>query len=111
MDVAKHQTFFAMDEIPPRFAALLGQVVVTVQEWPDPAADDPFQLGVYVGVPRDERTTASEDHLDTIVVYQRPHELQCEDDAALQAEVRTTVLHEIAHHFGMTDAELDDDED
>jgi predicted Zn-dependent protease with MMP-like domain len=98
----------ALDELPAPFVPLLPQVVVTVQDWPDPVADDPFQLGVYIGVPRDERTTATEDHLDTIVIYQRPHELQCDSPAALATEVRATVLHELAHHFGLTDAQLDD---
>lgn len=98
----------SLDELPAPFVPMLQQVVVTVQDWPDPVADDPFQLGVYIGVPRDERTTASEDHLDTIVIYQRPHELQCDNPAALATEVRATVLHELAHHFGLTDAQIDD---
>ena len=96
----------ALDEIPELFRPFLAQVIVTIQTWPEPLATDPFQLGLYVGVPRSERTSATEDHLDTIVVYQRSHELQCADDVALRSEVRKTVLHEIAHHFGLEDGEM-----
>lgn len=91
----------ALDDIPDAFDPYLRQVVVTVQHWPGLDVDDPFQLGLYVGVPRNVRSAGSADHLDTVVVYQRPHEIECEDDAELQAEVRRTVIHELAHHFGI----------
>ncbi|MCW5890031.1 MAG: metallopeptidase family protein [bacterium] len=91
----------ALDDVPERFRRLLDQVVVTVQDWPGPDEEDPLQLGVYVGVARTERTSATADHLDHVVVFQRPHELTCRDAEALRQEVARTVVHEIAHHFGI----------
>lgn len=91
----------ALDDIPPELRALLAQVIVRVERWPGPDAEDPLQLGVYVGVARPDRTIGTEDHLDHIAIYQRPHELACRDEAALLTEVRRTVIHEVAHHFGI----------
>lgn len=91
----------ALDDVPERFRRLLDQVVVTVQEWPGPDDEDPLQLGLYVGVARTERTTATADHLDHVVVFQRPHELSCRDAKTLRREVARTVVHELAHHFGI----------
>ena len=87
----------ALDEIPASFHPFLAQVILTIQTWPEPLATDPFQLGLYI---------ATEDPLDTIVVYQRTHELQCADDAALRSEVQKTVRHEIVQHFGLEDGEM-----
>jgi predicted Zn-dependent protease with MMP-like domain len=91
----------ALDAVPERFRRLLDQVVVTVQEWPGPDEEDPLQMGVYVGVARPERTSATRDHLDHIVVFQRPHELSCGNEKTLRREVARTVVHELAHHFGI----------
>ncbi len=91
----------ALDDIPEEFAPYLAQVVVRVRDYPGPDEEEPFQLGVYVGVARPERTLATEDHLDHVVVFQRSHELQCPDEDALREEVCRTVVHEIAHHFGI----------
>jgi len=79
-----------------------------VQPWPPPDADDPLQLGVYDGIPRPARTVATADHLDHVVLFQRPHEIACADDAALREEIRKTVVHELAHHFGLEDGALGD---
>ena len=78
----------------------LEQVVVRVRDWPGPD-DDPSLMGLYVGVARPDRTVLTEDHLDHIVVFKRAHELQAADEDELRDEVRRTVVHEIAHHFGI----------
>lgn len=91
----------ALDDVPEQFRRLLGQVVVVVQEWPGPDEEDPLQLGLYVGIARDQRTSATADHLDHVVVFQRPHELTCRDAETLRREVGRTVVHELAHHFGL----------
>jgi predicted Zn-dependent protease with MMP-like domain len=98
----------ALDGIPPELRELLAQVVVRVEPWPGPEAEDPLQLGLYVGVARTDRTVATTDHLDHIVIYQRSHELACRDEAGLRAEVRRTVIHEIAHHFGIPHERMDE---
>jgi predicted Zn-dependent protease with MMP-like domain len=91
----------ALDSIPEEFAPYVAQVVVRVRDWPAPDDEDPFLLGMYVGVARPERTLATEDHLDHVLVFKRPHELRCAGEDALRDEVRRTVVHEIAHHFGI----------
>ncbi len=110
LDAGRFQALVAkaLDGIPPEFHDLLAQVVVRVEPWPGPDAEDPLQLGLYVGIARPDRTIGSEDHLDHIVVYQRPHELGCRDEAALRTEVRRTVVHEIAHHFGIPHERMDE---
>jgi predicted Zn-dependent protease with MMP-like domain/predicted Zn-dependent protease len=91
----------ALDHIPRRFASYLQQTVVTVDDYPPAGDTDAFVLGVYHGVPRPLRGVAGKDDLDTIVVYKRSHEVSCADRAKLEDEVMRTVLHEIAHHFGI----------
>jgi predicted Zn-dependent protease with MMP-like domain len=97
----------ALDNVPEEFVRHLGQVVVRVRDYPMPG-DDPFLLGLYVGVARTERTLATEDHLDHVVVFKRPHELRCADIEALRDDVRHTVLHELAHHFGIPHERMGD---
>ncbi len=96
----------ALDDIPEQFARYLGQVVVRVRDYPASEDGDPFLLGLYLGVARPERTLATEDHLDHIVVFKRPHELRSADEAELRHEVRGTVIHEIAHHFGVAHEDM-----
>lgn len=98
----------ALDHIPRQFAKYLRQTVVTVDDYPPADSEDPFVLGVYHGVPRPHRQASSKDDPDTIVVYKRPHEVTCRDRAKLEDEVTRTVVHEIAHHFGIDHDDMGD---
>jgi predicted Zn-dependent protease with MMP-like domain len=98
----------ALDTIPEDFTPYLDQVVVRVRDYPAPDDADPFLLGLYVGVSRRERTLATEDHLDHILVFKRAHELRASDEATLREEIRRTVVHEIAHHFGLEHEDMGD---
>jgi predicted Zn-dependent protease with MMP-like domain len=91
----------ALDHIPARFRRYLQQTVVTVDDYPPPDSEDPFVLGVYHGVPRPHRGATGQDDPDTIVIFKRSHEVTCPDRAKLEDEVVRTVVHEIAHHFGI----------
>ena len=91
----------ALDHIPAGFRRYLQQTVVTVDEYPPPDIEDPFVLGVYHGVPRPQRGASGQDDPDTIVIFKRSHEVVCPDRAKLEDEVVRTVVHEIAHHFGI----------
>jgi predicted Zn-dependent protease with MMP-like domain len=97
----------ALDGVPPELAALMDNVVVLVE--PEPPADDPDLLGLYDGVPLTERDS-SYTFLppDRIFVYREPLARMCETPEELVDEVRITVVHEIAHHFGIDDAALHD---
>lgn len=82
----------------------LDNVIVVVEDHPDPAEGD--LLGLYDGVSKVERDFYSGVMPDRIVIYFRPHlELGLSDDQIL-AEARKTVLHEIAHHLGISDDRL-----
>ncbi len=94
----------ALDEIPDEIAGLVDNVVVLVED--EPPADDPDLLGVYDGVSLTERGTDHTGLPDRITIFRRPLLEMCADDDELVREVRITVVHEIAHHFGIDDARL-----
>jgi predicted Zn-dependent protease with MMP-like domain len=94
----------ALDEIPEEIAAQVHNVVVLVED--DPPADDPDLLGVYEGVALTERTSAHTGLPDQITVFRRPLLDLCRTPEELVREVRITIGHEIAHHFGIDDARL-----
>ena len=98
----------ALDHIPRQFAKYLQQTVVTVDDYPPADSEDPFVLGVYHGVPRLHRQASSKDDPDTIVIFKRSHEVTCRDRAKLEDEVTRTVVHEIAHHFGIEHDDMGD---
>ena len=94
----------ALDLIPPDLASAIDNVVILVAER-DP--DDPDLLGVYEGVALTERDTTYAGSLpDTITIFREPLLEICEDEAELVEEVAVTVIHEVAHHFGIDDDRL-----
>ena len=97
----------ALDGIPPELARLIDNVVVLVE--PEPPPDDPDLLGLYDGVPLTERdSTYTFLPPDRIFVYRGPLLRMCESPEELVDEVRITVVHEIAHHYGIDDEALHD---
>jgi predicted Zn-dependent protease with MMP-like domain len=96
----------ALDEIPDEIAALVHNVVVLVED--DAPPDDPDLLGVYDGVSLPERGADHTGLPDRITIYRRPLLEMCADADELVREVRITVVHEIAHHFGIDDDRLHD---
>ncbi|KRF20926.1 hypothetical protein ASG90_00435 [Nocardioides sp. Soil797] len=96
----------ALDDIPDEIAALVENVVVLVED--EPPADDPHLLGLYDGVALTERQSNHVGLPDRIFVFRIPLQEMCESIEQLEDEVRITVVHEIAHHFGLDDADLHD---
>ena len=95
----------ALDEIPPELAAVMDNVVVLVED--EPPADDPDLLGLYEGIPLTERDWAYGGNLpDRITIYRGPTLRMCEDEGEVVDEVHITVVHEVAHHFGIDDERL-----
>jgi predicted Zn-dependent protease with MMP-like domain len=96
----------ALDEIPDELASLVRNVVVLVED--EPPAAEPDLLGLYEGVALTERTTMSEvvEMPDQILIFRGPLLDLCADEAELVEEVRITVVHEVAHHFGIDDDRL-----
>ncbi len=94
----------ALDLLPEQFAKAMNNVVVLVEEH-DP--EDPTLLGVYVGVALTERDSDYGGVLpDRITIYRRPLLDMCASEDEVVNEVAITVVHEIAHHFGVDDERL-----
>jgi predicted Zn-dependent protease with MMP-like domain len=95
----------ALDEIPPELAELMDNVAVFVEDEPPP--EDPDLLGVYEGTPLTERDWGYGGVLpDRIVVFRLPILRLCDSAEDALDEVHITVVHEIAHHFGIDDDRL-----
>lgn len=95
----------ALDDIPDELAALIRNVVVLVED--DAPPDDPHLLGLYDGVALTERYGEPGLELpDRIFIYRKPLLAYVEDVEELVEEVRITVVHEVAHHFGIEDDRL-----
>jgi predicted Zn-dependent protease with MMP-like domain len=94
----------ALDEIPDELARLVRNVVVLVED--DAPPDAPDLLGVYDGVSLTERGTDHTGLPARITIFRRPLLEMCADAEELVREVRITVVHEIAHHFGIDDHRL-----
>ena len=96
----------ALDLIPEELARLMSNVAVLVED--EPAADDPDLLGLYEGVPLTERDGwwDAGSLPDRITVYRGPLTRLCADREELLDEIAVTVVHEVAHHFGISDDRL-----
>jgi predicted Zn-dependent protease with MMP-like domain len=94
----------ALDEVPAELMALLDNVVVLVE---DRNPDEPDLLGLYEGYALTERGADYSGALpDRIMIYREAICDVCEDEDQVAEEVTVTVVHEIAHHFGIDDDEL-----
>jgi predicted Zn-dependent protease with MMP-like domain len=95
----------ALDEVPPELLGLMDNVVILVED--DPPPDGPVLLGVYEGYALTNRGWDYSGVLpDRIVIYRNPILAICESDDDVVEEVVVTVVHEIAHHFGIDDERL-----
>lgn len=96
----------ALDAVPPDLARQMDNVVVLVEDQAPP--DDPHLLGRYEGIPLTERGEgyATGSLPDRITIYRHPTLAICGSPQQVRDEVRITVIHEIAHHFGIDDTRL-----
>jgi len=95
----------ALGSLPEQFKEWMSNVEVVIEDEPPPGERI---LGLYQGVPLTRRTSWYVGALpDKITIYRGPLErLSDGDPVRLEAEVRHVVLHEVAHHFGISDARL-----
>ena len=104
----------ALAELPEQFRSRLDNLEIVVEDWPDPATlelagirSPAGLLGFYHGVPLTQRSHDYGQVLpDRISIYRRPILLTCANRAEVRATVRRVLLHEIGHHFGISDARL-----
>jgi predicted Zn-dependent protease with MMP-like domain len=94
----------ALDGIPPELGRLMDNVAVFVRE----GSPGSRLLGLYEGIPLTKRDRGYEGMVmpDRITVFRQPLLAMCRDEAALVRQIRVTVVHEVAHHFGIGDARL-----
>jgi len=103
-----------VEDLPEEFLTRLHNIDVVVEDQPTPSQlrrvglkHGETLLGLYEGVPRTKRGY----HYgmvtpDKITIFRKPIEAKCRHDAEIVAEIQRVVKHEIAHHFGITDARL-----
>jgi predicted Zn-dependent protease with MMP-like domain len=95
----------ALDEVPPELLDLMENVVILVED--DPPPGEPGLLGLYEGYALTERGWNYGGVLpDRIIIYRNPILAICADEDDVVEEVAVTVVHEIAHHFGIDDHRL-----
>ncbi len=105
----------AVASIPEALRARLANVDVLIEEWPSAedleaaAVPEGYTLfGLYTGVPLTERTSGYNMVLpDRITIYRGPLLAAFSDVNELKEEIRATVIHEFAHFFGLSDADLE----
>ena len=95
----------ALDSLPPELAAKLENVAVVVE---DENGEDPDLFGLYEGVPLPEGGDWAGELPDRIRIFRLPLVESFDDPAELEAEIRITVLHELAHYFGLDEDRLDE---
>ncbi len=105
----------AVEDLPEEFRARLENIDVVAEDYPTQSQlasvglrYSQTLLGLYEGVPLTRRSS----HYglvppDKITIFQKPIEAKCRDDAKITAEIQRVVRHEIAHHFGIGDARLE----
>lgn len=96
----------ALEQIPESLQGLMANVALFIED--DAPAHEPHLLGLYDGIPLTERGDNYAGALpDRIMIFRKPILAICHDEADVIREVGITVVHEIAHHFGIDDDRLD----
>jgi predicted Zn-dependent protease with MMP-like domain len=104
-----------LDHLPPPFAQSLGDVVLLVHDFADEATlqamgiEDPFELsGLYEGIPLTERSVEQSGTLpERIFLYRRPILDEWADgEETLEHLIAHVVIHEVGHHFGLSDDDI-----
>lgn len=108
----------ALDSLPDEFLQRMENVEVVIEDWPSgddlevaglSPRDRSYLLGLYHGVPLTHRGAFYSALPDRITIFQKPIErLAGEDEDDIREQVRHTVIHEIAHYYGISDERLDE---
>ena len=104
----------ALALVPGEFRPYLAGVPVVIEDWASDALLDELDVpeddtlyGLYSGRPLTEGAPQSGDLPPRITIYKGPLLEDCDDENDLREEIATTVIHEIAHHFGIDEDRLE----
>ncbi len=105
----------ALAELPEPFAEYIEEIPVDIRDRPTRKQlksvgldDDELLMGLYAGIPLTEKSVLhSGQQPGVIYIFQEDIELVCDNEEDLVREVRVTVLHELGHHFGLDEDDLD----
>ena len=103
----------ALRGLPPHIADMLSNLDVVIDDEPTAAqlaglGDGQTLFGLYEGIPQTERAGYNFALPDKITIFRGPLERECDNDDEIAREVRITVLHELAHHFGFNEDQVAD---
>jgi predicted Zn-dependent protease with MMP-like domain len=107
----------ALEGLPPELAELLDNVAIVVDDWPELSTpplegrddEDDTLYGLYEGVPLTERGAGYYGILpDRITIFRGPLERDFSTPGELEEQVRVTVVHEVAHHFGLDEERIEE---
>ena len=109
----------ALESIPRRFRDAMQNIAIVVEDEPSPAILAEMEieppdtlLGLYQGTPLTERAWAHGNTLpDRVLIFQGPHERESEDEDDLVTAIGETLIHEIGHYFGLSEAEIEEIEE
>jgi len=109
----------ALASIPRRFKKAMQNIAIVVEDEPSRALLEEMEieppdtlLGLYQGTPLTERTWGYGNALpDRILIFQRPHERDAEDEDDLVVAIGETLIHEIGHYFGLSEEEIEEIEE
>ena len=104
----------AIDELPEKFQRRMENVSISVEDRPSEeilrkqGIKSPMTLlGLYQGIPLKKRGVYYSNVLpDMITIYQKPIEMLCRNEDKIKERVKEVVMHELGHHFGMTEEEI-----
>ena len=95
----------ALDSIPEDIASKMDNIAVVVDDFAPPGR----LLGLYEGIPLTSRANYGEGRMvmpDRVTIFRRSICAICETDEEVVEQVRFTVIHEVGHHFGLSDERL-----
>ena len=106
----------AIEELPDEFREKLKNVAIIVEDYPSPELMERMEVppgdtlfGLYEGVPLTERGFFAEPlYPDRIFIFQRAIEDECDSPDEVKEELKVTLVHEVAHFFGMDDDDLEE---
>jgi predicted Zn-dependent protease with MMP-like domain len=109
----------ALASIPRRFKKAMQNIAIVVEDEPslellaEMEIEPPDTLlGLYQGTPLTERSWGHGNTLpDRVIIFQGPHEREAEDEDDLVVSIGETLIHEIGHYFGMSEAEIEEIEE